>query len=158
MGIFKPDFQFDSILDITPAFLADKDIKALLLDVDNTLAHHFSQTPIDGLDIWLKEIADANIKAVVFSNARASRVAPFAEKIGLSYIPKAMKPLPFGFLRSKKILGVELRSTAIIGDQIFTDMLGGNISGAKTILVTPMHEESGRLFKIKRRLERVILK
>lgn len=158
MNIFKPDFRFTSVLDITPDFLRQNGIAALLLDIDNTLSHHFSQTPIDGLDGWLGTMSAAGIKTVLFSNARESRVAPFAERIGVGHITKAMKPLPFGMLRARRLLGVKLKNTAIVGDQLFTDMLGGNISGAKTILVTPMHEESGRFFKLKRRLERMILR
>lgn len=158
MSIFKPDFRFHSVLDITPEFLRENSITALLLDIDNTLSHHFSQTPVHGLDRWLDEMSAAGIKTVLFSNARESRVAPFAEKIGTGHITKAMKPLPFGFLRARRALGIRLKNIAMVGDQIFTDMLGGNISGAKTILVTPMHEESGRFFRLKRRLERMILK
>lgn len=158
MGIFKPDYRFNSILDISVQFFIEKDIKALLLDVDNTLAHHFSQTPIDGLEEWLKDMNNAGIKTIILSNARSSRVEPFANKIGVGYTPKAMKPLPFKAWKSCRNMQVRAKNTAIIGDQLFTDMLCGSLSGITKILVTPMHEETGRLFKIKRGLERKILK
>lgn len=158
MGILKPDYRFNSILEISVPFLKEKGIEGLLLDVDNTLAHHFSQTPIEGLEKWLKEIAAAGIKTLILSNARSSRVEPFAEKIGVAYTPKAMKPLPFRAWSSCREMGVKSKNTAIIGDQLFTDMLCGSLSGITKILVTPMHEETGRLFKIKRGLERKILK
>ncbi|HIZ16033.1 MAG TPA: YqeG family HAD IIIA-type phosphatase [Firmicutes bacterium] len=158
MGIFKPDYRFNSILDISPDFLRKNGINALLLDVDNTLAHHFSQIPIDGLETWLERIDKAGIKTMILSNARGSRVEPFAKKIGVDYTPKAMKPLPFKAWKSCSNMQVKSKNTAIIGDQLFTDMLCGTLSGITTILVTPMHEETGRLFKIKRGLERKILK
>lgn len=158
MGIFKPDYRFNSILDISPDFLRENGINALLLDVDNTLAHHFSQIPIDGLEMWLERIDKAGIKTMILSNARGSRVEPFAKKIGVDYTPKAMKPLPFKAWKSCSNMQVKSKNTAIIGDQLFTDMLCGTLSGITTILVTPMHEETGRLFKIKRGLERKILK
>ncbi len=158
MGIFKPDYRFNSIIDISPDFLRENGINALLLDVDNTLAHHFSQIPIDGLEMWLERIDKAGIKTMILSNARGSRVEPFAKKIGVDYTPKAMKPLPFKAWKSCSNMQVKSKNTAIIGDQLFTDMLCGTLSGITTILVTPMHEETGRLFKIKRGLERKILK
>ena len=79
-------------------------------------------------------------------------------KIGLDFFSLGLKPLPFGYLKAVKFLGVKRKQCAIVGDQIFTDILGGNLAGCKTVLVSPVELEDTKLFKIKRGLERKLLK
>mgnify|MGYP002755433233 CR=1 FL=1 len=157
MGIFKPDYRFNSILDISPDFLRENGINALLLDVDNTLAHHFSQIPIDGLEMWLERIDKAGIKTMILSNARGSRVEPFAKKIGVDYTPKAMKPLPFKAWKSCSNMQVKSKNTAIIGDQLFTDVWGAKRVGIHNILVHPINPKEEIQIVLKRYLEKIVL-
>ena len=93
----------------------------------------------------------------LLSNSRDKRLAPFAKKIGLDYIAMGLKPLPFGFSRALKKLGTEKCEPAVVGDQIFTDTLGGNAFGIKTILLTPIKPESSLRFRTKRRIERFVI-
>ncbi len=156
--MFKPDFKFDKVTDVSLDFLKENCICALLLDVDNTLSTHHGQQLTHGLEEWLQTMKSGNITLLVLSNSKKKRLKPFCEKIGLEYISLALKPLPFGFLRAIKKIGLKKENIAIVGDQIFTDSLGGNLIGIKTILLTPILPEKGFSFKIRRGLEKKLLK
>ena len=156
--ILCPDIKLYRVTDITLELLNKFEIKALILDVDNTLSTHHGQILTDGLSDWLKYIQDGGIKLTILSNSKEKRVRPFAEKIGLKFISLGLKPLPFGYLRAIKQLKFSRKNTAIVGDQIFTDIIGGNFLGIKTILLTPIKPEPMLSFRIRRNLEKKIIK
>ena len=156
--LLKPKFKFDKITDISLEFLKENEISALLLDVDNTLSTHHGQQLTCGLEAWLDEMKKGGITLLVISNSKEKRVKPFCEKIGLSYISLALKPLPFGFLRAIKTVKLKREGIGVVGDQIFTDCLGGILVGIKTILLDPILPEDGFSFKIRRKLEKKLLK
>lgn len=156
--LLKPKIKIDKVTDIDLKLLNKYGITALILDVDNTLSTHHGQRLTEGLSEWLLEMKENNIKLIVLSNSKRERVEPFAEKIGLSFISMGLKPLPGGFLRALKALGTNRKNTAIVGDQIFTDTLGGNAVGLKTILLTPIKPETTLGFKFKRKAERAVFK
>ena len=156
--LLKPHIKFKGITDIKPEILEKLGIKALLLDVDNTMSTHHGTILTDGLMDWIKGMQESGIKLMVLSNSKEFRVKPFAERIGLPFISLGCKPLPFGYLRGKKRLGVKCREVAIVGDQIFTDILGGRCVGIKTILLTPIKPEDGWSFKLRRYLEKGVYK
>ena len=155
--LLLPDIKLDHITEITVELLNKYGINALILDVDNTLSTHHGQRLTDGLKKWLQDMQNAGIKLTVLSNSKSKRLEPFAKKIGLEYISMGLKPLPFGFLRALKKLGSKKGSTAVVGDQIFTDTLGGNLVGIKTILLTPIKPETSLRFRFKRRIERFVI-
>lgn len=156
--LLKPSVKLKKITDITVEILNKYDIKALLLDVDNTMSTHHGSILTDGLMQWIDYMQKCGIKLRVLSNSKEARVKPFAEKIGLPYISLGLKPLPTGYIRGAKALGEKRKNVAIVGDQIFTDILGGNAVGVKTILLTPIKPEDGWSFKLRRRLERIVFK
>lgn len=156
--MFKPQFKFNRITDISFDFLIENNINALILDVDNTLSTHHGEELVDGLESWLETMKKNGIKLLILSNSKRVRVEPFANKISLNYISLGLKPLPFGYIRALKFLKSKRKSTAIVGDQIFTDVLGGNAVGVKTILLTPILPETGWSFKLRRRLEKILYK
>ncbi len=156
--MFKPDIKLDKITDITVDILKKYNIKALILDVDNTLSTHHGQVLTDGLTAWLFNMRSKGIKMTVLSNSRSKRLEPFAKKIGLDYISLGLKPLPFGYLRALKRLKSKRKETAIVGDQIFTDVLGGNFVGVKTVLLTPIKPETSLRFRMKRKVEAWLIK
>ena len=156
--IFKPHIKRERIADITIEDVKGLGVNALLLDVDNTMSTHSGQVLTDGLTEWLSMMRENGIKLIVLSNARKSRVEPFAEKIGLPFIHLGLKPLPFGYFRAAKAVGEKRKNVAIVGDQLFTDMLGGFLSGTKKILLTPILLEDKPSFIIRRKLERILLK
>lgn len=156
--MLKPDIKLDKITDITPDILKKYNINSLILDVDNTLSTHHGQVLTDGLEDWLLTMKAYDIKMTVLSNSTKKRLEPFSKKIGLDYISMGLKPLPFGYLRAIKRLGSKRKNTAIVGDQLFTDVLGGNLVGVKTILLTPIKPETSLRFRTKRKIEAFVIK
>ena len=156
--MFKPEIKLERVTDITLDILKKYNISALILDVDNTLSTHHGHILTDGLPEWLQLMKDNGIKLIILSNSKEARVKPFAEKINLPYISLGLKPLPTGYLKALKALGTKRRETAIVGDQIFTDVLGGRVVGVRTILLTPIKLETTWGFKFKRSIERVLIK
>lgn len=153
-----PDIKLDRITEITVELLNKYNIDSLILDVDNTLSTHHGQVLTDGLTEWLDYISGNGIKLIILSNSKEERVKPFAEKINLRYISLGLKPLPFGYLRAVKRLESKRKNTAIVGDQIFTDIIGGNFLRLKTVLLTPIQPEPMLSFRIRRNLEKKIFK
>ncbi len=152
----QPDIILNRITDITPQMLTSKNINALLIDVDNTLSTHKGQKFVDGIQGWIETMHQNNVKLVILSNAKTKRLTVFANRIGIYGIGMAAKPLPFGYLKAARKVQEKLKNIAIVGDQLFTDILGGKLAGTKTILVTPILPEDGLSFKIRRKLENKI--
>ncbi len=155
MALFLPDIYLDKIINVDISTLIKKGIKAVVLDVDNTLTHHDSQIVTDEVISWLKNAKENGLQLTIVSNNNEKRIKPFADKIGLEYIASGCKPLTIGFTKACKKYSLKPEQIAVIGDQIYTDILGGNLKGMYTILVTPFEYETGRLFKLKRRLEKI---
>lgn len=156
--MFQPKFRFYRVTDITPDFLQQHGIKGLLLDVDNTLSTDKGQELLKGLPEWIAEMQAHGIRLTVISNAAKKRLVPFAKKIGMQFVHRAAKPLFWGYLTGAKRLGLQKKETAMVGDQIFTDILGANLIGMPSILVEPILLEAGKSFRLRRRLEKKILK
>ena len=145
--MFKPTYVFDKVGEITPEFLHKKQIKGLLLDLDNTLTTHNNPVPPQSSLDWLDKMRAAGIKLMIVSNNHAPRVTPSEGK----------KPLTFGYTRAIKRLGLEKRNVAAVGDQIFTDVLGSNLKGIRSIFVFPIEPETSLPFRFKRAIEKVFL-
>lgn len=156
--LLKPDIKLHGITDITVELLNKNNIKALLLDVDNTMSTHHGTILTEGLMEWIALMQQSGIKLMVLSNSKRKRIEPFAARIGLPFISLGCKPLPTGYLRGVKALKEKRKDVAIVGDQIFTDILGGNAVGVKTILLTPIKLEDGWSFKVRRKLEKKLYK
>ena len=156
--IFKPTYIFKSVTDISIDFLKEKNINGLILDLDNTLTTHNNPQPADKVVEWIDEIKNAGIKMMIVSNNRAERVTPFAENLGLDFVPNGRKPLTTGFKKAQALMGIPFSEIAIVGDQIFTDILGANLKRVRTIYVHPIELESGFFFKLKRFLEKPFIR
>lgn len=157
MAVFKPTFALRSALEITPASLKIHGIKALILDVDNTLTTHNNPVPADGVTEWIADMKKHGIKLIIVSNNNAERVVPFARMLKLRFVPNGAKPLPMGIHRAIKKLGLKKSEVCAVGDQIFTDILGANLAGIRSIFVYPIEPEKSRFFKIKRAIEKPLL-
>lgn len=155
--IFKPTYCFDKVKFITPQFLKNHGIKALLLDLDNTLTTHNNPVPPqDSLD-WIEIMKTNGIKLMIVSNNSAERVTPFAQKLGLDFVSRGLKPLTKGFSQAIKRLDISKKEVCAVGDQIFTDILGANLKGIRSIFVFPIELETSKPFKFKRCLEKPFL-
>ena len=135
MPLFTPTIVFERITCITPEFLGARGLRALILDVDNTLTAHGSQELPPDVAAWLDTMRAAGVKLTIASNNMPGRVAPFAKRVGLEYQAFCCKPSPFGLRRARRAMGVSRREVALVGDQIFTDVFGGNRMGALTCYV-----------------------
>lgn len=154
MALFKPTALRHRATDITPQFLKELGARAVLLDIDNTIAPYSSHEPAEDMVNWAKGLVKAGLRVVVVSNNYERRVGPFAARLGLEHISFALKPLPSGYIRARKMLGMRSRDCVIIGDQIFTDVVGANLCGMGSILLEPLEPEDGFSFKLRRYFER----
>ena len=150
----KPDVRFKSVIYITPEYLKSKGIKGLILDLDNTLTLHDSNEPQDGVLEWLDIMRNNDIKLMLVSNNTPERVKPTADKFNLPFVANGKKPLPSGYTKARKEMKLNKKETAAIGDQIFTDVLGGNSSGIFTILVEPFEDEAKGFLHFKRVIQK----
>lgn len=155
--MFKPNLYLDSILQITPKLLERIGVCAIILDVDNTIRQYRSKEISSKVLNWVNLIKNAKISIVILSNNFNKNVEPVAKVLNLPYYGLGFKPFPFGLKKAAKKLNVNEKQIAVVGDQIFTDIVGGNLQGFKTILIKPIKEEKGLLWKIKRRLEKLVL-
>ena len=153
MAWFKPTGTLHRVTDITPEMLRALSVRAIVLDVDNTMSTHGSQTPHTGVLEWTRRISACGVKLIVVSNNYKKRVAPFAAQFDLPYISFACKPSPFGYLRAKRLAGVRVRDCLVVGDQIFTDILGANLCGMKSVLLDPIAPDPAVTVRFKRWLE-----
>ena len=133
-----PNAYFKKVEDITIQFLIKNKIKALILDVDNTLIDYNKNLTQDVID-WSKNLRGQGIRLYILSNTNdKEKVEQVAKKMDIQFINFAMKPLKRGFLKVQKILNINPEAIAVVGDQIFTDVIGGNRSKMFTILVEPI--------------------
>lgn len=153
----KPDIVLNSVTEINLKLLENYGIKGLLLDLDNTLTTHNNPVPSDGIMEWLGEMKRSGISLMIVSNNYINRVKPFSRELGLRFVPASAKPLSYGIDRARKRLRLEKKEIAMVGDQLYTDVLGGNLYGIKTIFVFPIQHEDGILFKMKRIAEKPFL-
>ena len=154
--LFKPTFWLKSVLSIDADFLEKNKVRALVLDMDNTLSMHDDPDAEDGVMEWLEEMKSLGVKMRVVSNNTARRVAPLAQRMGLEFTANGAKPLTFGVNRAVKAMNAKKSETLVIGDQIFTDVLAGNFAGIRTVLVEPFHLENKWTFRLKRRIESLV--
>ena len=155
---FCPDEYIESFRLATPEFLLKRNIKALLLDIDNTLAPYELPEPTEEILTWFSALWNAGIKTAFVSNNHGPRVIRFNETIGIPAFPRAKKPLRCGTKQALAELGVSKCEAAIMGDQVFTDVWAGRRIGIKTILVPPIRDKRDIFTKFKRLLERPVLK
>lgn len=134
-------------------------IKGIIVDLDNTIAPRGKGSVPSSIKEWIQRMKDSGMKVVLISNSPSSRTQKFAQELGLEYIANALKPLPLAFIKASRKMNASLKTLAVIGDQVFTDVLGGNICGAFTILVPPLSQKTDFFTtKLVRVFERLILK
>lgn len=153
MSIFTPNLYLNNLTDITLDLLQEHGIKGLVLDVDNTLTLHNSQEVLQAVLDWLEQMKQAGILLTIVSNNTEKRVAPLAERLDLLHVSMGCKPMTMGFTKAQKQFNLPYSQIAVVGDQLYTDILGGNIKGMYTILTVPFEMENGILFKLKRKIE-----
>jgi HAD superfamily phosphatase (TIGR01668 family) len=128
-----------SVVEVLPEQLIERGIEGVILDLDNTLVRWAREDLTEEILAWIASLRGAGIKFCLLSNSvLGRRVERVAQVFGCPNIRKARKPRPDGFHRAMKAMNTTPATTAVIGDQMFTDILGGNRAGIYTILVKPM--------------------
>ncbi len=153
-----PDEVVSSVIGIDPQRLVQRGIEAVLLDLDNTLV------PWQRLDIpepvrrWIEAMKQAGLRLCLVSNTRRRRrLEVLAKELDIAYVPKAFKPRRYGLRQALAQLGATPERAVMIGDQIFTDVWGGNRMDMYTILVRPMARREFIGTKVSRLPERILL-
>ena len=130
-----PTMMTRSLTDLTPAFLQSQGIRLLMLDFDNTIVPYTTDIPSPDMEIWLRCMARVGVQMCVVSNSHKDRVRIFCRKYGIPCITHAKKPFSKGIRECMEEFGLEPEACALVGDQIFTDTLGANCAGVRSILV-----------------------
>ena len=154
---YKPDYVFNTVAEISLDFLQQEGIKAIILALDNTLTTHNNPIPDPDRLAWFNEVKDSGMPMIIVSNNHYERVKPFADALGLDFIPDGRKPLTIGYNKAVKRLGLPKSQIASIGDQIYTDVIGSKLCGIKSIFTFPIELETGFWFRVKRTLEKPLL-
>lgn len=158
MKLLIPDAILESVFTINLDELKKRNIKGLLIDIDNTLVP-WGQPQIEEAFVhWIQHAKEQGFKVCLVSNAREHRTRKFAKLLDIPAVGQALKPLSRAFRRGMKLISLSPDEVAVIGDQIFTDVLGGNRLGLYTILINPLSTTELGATKIMRNLERRALK
>ena len=155
---FIPSEFVRSVFHITPEMLKDKGIKAIITDLDNTLVEWDRPDATPKLIEWFASIKAAGIQVTIVSNNNELRVKSFADPLGIPFIYKARKPLGKAFKQALSIMSVKREEVVVIGDQLLTDVFGGNRQKLHTILVIPVAKSDGFVTKFNRMVERRIFR
>ena len=156
MNIY-PKLYLDKVTSIDIELLKKLDIKGLILDVDNTLID-YSKNLLEGAKKWCENLKKHGIVFCIASNSNnEKKLEDVSKALGIPYVAFSMKPFSKGLLKAKKIINMENKDIAVVGDQIFTDVMGANNLGMFSILTQVISEKEGILTKIKRPIEKKII-
>jgi hypothetical protein len=155
--LLAPRATADAVWNLAPKSLRDLGIRGLIVDLDNTLVDWNGSELRAEVVCWAREARELGLQVCVTTNARRTRrVARIAERLGASWVAPAGKPFPRAYSKPMAIMGTSLNDTAVVGDQIFTDVLGGNMMGLKTFLVRPLSRHDFAATKISRVMESIL--
>ena len=154
MKLLIPDAILESVFTIDLAKLKRRQLKGLLVDIDNTIVP-WGQPHIEEAFVhWVQHAKEQGFKVCLVSNAKRQRTQVFADLLDIPAVGQALKPLNRAFRRGMKLLNLSPTEVAVIGDQLFTDVFGGNRLGLYTILINPLSTTELGATKIMRQLER----
>ena len=158
LNFLFPNHRFDSITQIHRKWLKEQEIYSILLDVDCTLKYYSSEMLLPEIATWLNRKRDQGFEFCLLSNGRQRRIKKLADKLDLPFLAPAYKPFPSGCRRAMKLHYMDPDYTALIGDQIFADVMAANLAGIRSILVKPLCPQEEPFFaRVKRPFERIVL-
>lgn len=155
-AMLRPDVVLDTVHQATAPWLRGRGLDGLLVDLDDTLlpSTGSGSTSVDlKTERWIASLLASGIAVMILSNGSRARVAELGDRLGVEAVSLAGKPFPRAFLRASRRLGVPPQRTAMLGDQLFTDVLGAKLAGMTSILVTPLspgklpHTRLARVFE-----------
>ena len=139
---FLPKAIVDNLTRITPLWLHDNKIRLLMLDFDNTIVPYTTNEPEETVLAWLGQMKESGIELCIVSNSRKRRVLDFCEKYGLSCVTRSKKPFSKGILECMRRFDRKPEECALVGDQIYTDVLGANCAGVYSVLTKAIHNHN----------------
>lgn len=155
--LFRPESYLDTVYDLPLDYLADQGIRGIILDLDNTLVAWNDPNPTEKLMRWFDELSERNFRVCILSNNTMQRVKLFAERAGVQALAHASKPRRGAYRTAMQMMNTGPDETIAVGDQLFTDVLGGNRSGIRTYLVRPVAQREFIGTQLVRNVERLIL-
>jgi len=159
LRLMAPHLRVGSVLELSLERLRELELDALLLDVDCTLKRYHQEDVSPDVAAWIEQLRGGGIGLCLLSNGMGKRIQRFAENVELPFVAKALKPFPFGCRAAVRKMGFNPRRTAMVGDQLFADVMAGRLAGLTSILVEPLHPEEEPWFtRLKRRPERLLLR
>lgn len=156
MSIFRPVLTIDSIYNLDVADLKRRGINTVFSDLDNTLLAWNIVESAAQMDELNKRLAAGGITLVVISNNNHNRIQKVLDPYGIKFLARAKKPLPSGIVRALHQFNARKEQTLMVGDQLLTDMIAGNLAGTKTVLVKPLVETDAWNTSINRFFEKFI--
>lgn len=156
--LLRPDAVVRSVTEVTPELLRALGVRAVMVDLDDTLVPAGSELLEPLFRAWLGGLVAAGFPVVILSNGERKRVERWSRDLGVRGLAMVGKPFHHGFRRGLALLGTPAHETAMVGDQLFTDVLGANLVGLRSVLVSPL--SPGKLLHTRalRRLERRLLR
>lgn len=152
--ILVPDKRFLHISNITAELLTQESVRGLVLDIDYTLADKAAPLPDEEIRTFVRNLQQADIKLYILSNNHHNRVSRFARALGLPFRSNGLKPLPVAFSLAVKSMGLRKEEVVAVGDQIYTDVVGGHLAGLRVWMVAPYGGGGHSTFyRLRRRLE-----
>jgi HAD superfamily phosphatase (TIGR01668 family) len=156
--LVTPHLQLGSVLEVQPDLIRALGLEGLLLDLDCTLKDHYENSFRPDVVAWVNQMREAEVRMCLLTNGKARRVEPLAEQLGIECVSFATKPFVRGVRAGLEKLRLDRTRVALIGDQIFADVLAGRLAGIFTILVPPTTYKEPWITHLKRPLERWVLK
>ena len=153
-----PEYVFDTYRDVSAEFLTSLGIKALLIDIDNTLAPYEQELPDENIIKWFEQMRAVDIRCALISNNHSDRVELFNSLLSLHAYPDSNKPCKKTLLRAMREMGVDASVTAGLGDQLLTDTLAVHKLGMISIIVPPIKDKKTLFFRFKRLIERPFMR
>lgn len=154
----KPDQYYQDVFSIDFDLLQEQGIKGVICDIDNTIIPWSKEELLQEIIDWFTNIKDRGLQICLVSNGTAKRVSYFSEKLDLPAFGQAVKPAGKAFREAQTVMGLRSTEIVVIGDQLFTDVFGGNRMGFMTILVDPMSSREFFTTRIMRLLEKMFFK
>ncbi|WJY28977.1 MULTISPECIES: YqeG family HAD IIIA-type phosphatase [Sporosarcina] len=154
---FLPDEYIKDVYQLSAEALKEKGIKGIITDLDNTLVAWDRADATPEIATWIKDMQEAGLQVTILSNNNELRVKSFCDPIGTPFIFSARKPMKKAFRKAINQMGLKKEEVVMIGDQLMTDVLGGNRFGLHTILVVPVAGSDAKMTKFNRQIERRIM-
>ncbi|MGH7728127.1 MAG: YqeG family HAD IIIA-type phosphatase [Vulcanimicrobiaceae bacterium] len=154
--VLRPDAFAARLHRVSLDELRARGFEGLIVDLDNTLVG-YGQEALASADLaWIASAKAAGFRLCLVSNNFSERVAKIAAELDVPAIPSALKPLPYGFSEALRVLGTARARTVVIGDQLFTDVLGAKLCGLHAILTEPLDRKEWPGTRLLRLLERIL--